>query len=169
MAVSKSDVTVSKGEVANLMVTLTPVNGFKLPVNLTCSGLPVGTTCNFTPPTVTPNGAPASSTLSILVGSSPAAAAQNRLPGGSSGGMVAFGLAMPWGLISLLGLSKRKNRSRMTGWPIRLMVTAALIAGSLWMSGCGYSTNGSVFTMTLTGAGQNVPTQTSQVTVSIAP
>ena len=169
MAVSNSDVRVMQGQVANLTVTLTPVNGFNMPVNLACSGLPVGTTCSFSPPTVTPNGAPASSTLSILVASPPTAAARIRVPGGSTGGMLTFGLVAPWGLISLLGLPKRKNRSRGAKWPIRLVVTAALIAGSLWMSGCGYSVDGSVFTMTLTAAGNNVPTQTSQVTVSIVP
>ena len=83
--------------------------------------------------------------------------------------MLAFGLAMPWGIFTLLGFSKRKDRSRIKRWPIRLVMTAALIAGSLWMSGCGYSTNGSIFTMTLTAAGDNVQTQTSQITVSIAP
>jgi hypothetical protein len=168
MAVSNSDVSVTRGKVANLTVTLTPVNGFNMPVSLSCSGLPAGTTCSFSQTTVTPNGAPASSTLSILVASS-TTAAENRAPGGRSGGRLAFGLVMPWGLISLLGLSKRKNRSRFAGWPIRLVVTAALIAGSLWMSGCGYTVNGSAFTMTLTAGGQNVPTQTSQITVNIAP
>jgi phage baseplate assembly protein gpV len=168
MAVSKSDLTVGKGQIANLAVILTPVNGFKLPVTLTCSGLPAGTSCSFSPPTVTFAGAPVSSTLSIQV-DSPPAAAQNRSPSGSSGRMLAFALAMPWGIFSLLGLSKRRNRSRVAAWSIRLAVAAALIAGSLWMSGCGYSTNGSVFTMTLTAAADNVTPQTSQVTVSIMP
>jgi hypothetical protein len=130
--------------------------------------MPAGTTCSFSPPTVTPNGAPVASTLSILVGS-PAASALNRAPGGAPTGRLALGLVMPWGLISLLGLSKRRNRSRVAAWCVRLAVATVLIAGSLWMSGCGYSVNGSVFTMTLTAAGQNVPTQTSQITVSVAP
>ena len=77
MTVSNSDVTVSKGQVANLTVTLTPVNGFKMPVNLTCSGMPAGTTCSFSPPTVTPDGAPVSSTLSILVGVSDGVCAES--------------------------------------------------------------------------------------------
>jgi hypothetical protein len=66
-------------------------------------------------------------------------------------------------------LSSRAVEAKESVACVRLAVATVLIAGSLWMSGCGYSVNGSVFTMTLTAAGQNVPTQTSQITVSVAP
>ncbi len=168
MVVSSSDVVVTRGEVANLTVTLTPQNGFSTPVNLTCSGLPAGSSCSFNPATVTPAGKPVSSTLSILAAAAPTTTSENRTPQRSSHGRLALGLVMPWGMLSLLGLSRRKNRSRLAAWSMRLGMAAILAAGSLWMSGCGYSVNGSVFTMTLTSSGANAPTHTSQITVTIA-
>ena len=167
MAVSSSDVVLTRGEVANLTVTLTPQNGFNTSVNLTCSGLPAGATCNFNPATITPAGKPVSSTLSILA-AVPPVTSENRAPQGSNRGRLALGLVMPWGMLSLIGLAKRKNRSRCAIWLVRIAAAAVLVAGSLWMSGCGYSVNGSVFTMTLTSSGANAPTHTSQITVTIA-
>lgn len=167
MAVSTSDVSVSRGQVANLTLTVTPLNGFNAPVQLSCSGLPAGTTCKFDPPVITPDGAPVSSTLSILVAPQPSATAQNKMPQASSRGRTDLGLVMPWGILSLMGLSRR--RSRVRGKGIRMVLLAVLLAGSLWISGCGYSVNGSIFTMTLTSSGANAPTQTTHVTVSIVP
>jgi hypothetical protein len=168
LSVSSSDITVTRGQIANLMVTLSPQNGFNSPVNLTCSGMPAGTSCTFSPATVTPNGTPVSSTVSISAASS-ADAALNNTPQDGYQGKLALGLVMPWGILSLLGLSKRRKRSPLAAWSIRIAMAAVLAGGALWMSGCGYTSNSDTFTMTLTSAGANVPTHSSQVTVSIMP
>ena len=58
MVVSSSSLSLIPGTPSNLTVTLVPLNGFNLPISLSCSGLPQGTTCKFSPASVTPNGAP---------------------------------------------------------------------------------------------------------------
>jgi hypothetical protein len=166
LSVSSSDVTVTPGEVANLTVTVTPENGFNTPIDLACSGMPAGMSCSFSPPTVTPDGKPVSSTLSILSNANTASAQRDNQ--GLPGHNLALGLVMPWGILSLLGLKRRGSRSRRSFWAGRVAVAATLILGSIWVSGCGYQVNGSVFTMTVTSSGRNVPTQTSQVIVNIS-
>jgi hypothetical protein len=93
--------------------------------------------------------------------------APRQAPLGAPGGRLAFGWVMPWGFISLLGLKKMRKRSLIAQWWFRLAVAAALTAGSLWVSGCGYSpnTSGAKFTLTLTASASNTETHTSQVTV----
>lgn len=170
MTLSASDVRVKRGQVANLTVTLTPLNGFHQPVHLSCSGMLPGTNCSFSPAVVTPNGKPVSSTLSILAQPpSGNMKAEVSAPGhGSLAQKVAFGALMPWGILALFGL-RRKRRSRFATWAVRLGLVAALIVGSFWMSGCGYSMNQSAFTMTVTSSGHNIPTHTSKVTVNVVP
>jgi hypothetical protein len=166
LSVSSSDVTVTPGDIANLTVTVTPENGFNATINLACSGMPEGMSCNFNPPSVTPNGKPVSSTLSIVSNAEVASGQKDNhgLPGRN----LAIGLVMPWGILSLLGLKRRQKRSHRSFWVGRVAIVAALIVGSIWASGCGYQVNGSVFTMTVTSSGKNVPTQTSKVIVNIS-
>jgi Bacterial Ig-like domain (group 3) len=164
MVVNAASVNLAPGQPSSLTVTLIPKNGFNQPIELSCSGLPQGTTCSFNPATVTPNGAPVMSTVTMMV---PAqmALAPRQAPRSGLGGVLAFG--MPWGFISLLGLAKTRKRSQIAQWWIRLMVAAAFIAGSLWVSGCGYSANGRSFTVTLTASASHAQTHTSQVTVLV--
>ncbi|HEV2418706.1 MAG TPA: SBBP repeat-containing protein [Terriglobia bacterium] len=55
------------GQSSTYTVTVSSVNGFNLPVSLSCSnGLPANASCTFTPATVTPGpGSPQTSTLTI--------------------------------------------------------------------------------------------------------
>jgi hypothetical protein len=82
---------------------------------------------------------------------------------------LAFGWVMPWGFISLLGLAKTRKRSQIAQWSFRLVVAAAFIAGSMWVSGCGYSANanGARFTVTLTASASSTQTHSSQITVQV--
>ena len=166
MVISSPNVSLTPGQASTLTVTLIPENGFNLPISLSCSGLPQGTTCSFDPANVTPSGAPVMSTVTMMA---PAqmAIAPKQAPHGVPGGRLAFGWVMPWGFIPLLGLAKKRRRSQLARWSFRLAVVAALTAGSLWVSGCGYSANGSVFTVTITAAASNALTHTSQVTVNL--
>ena len=166
MVISSPNLSLIPGQPSTLTVTLIPENGFNLPIGLSCSGLPAGTTCSFNPANVTPSGAPVMSTVTMMVPTQ-MAIAPKQVPHGVPGGRLAFGWVMPWGFIPLLGLAKKRRRSQLARWSFRLAVVAALTAGSLWVSGCGYSANGSAFTVTITAAASNALTHTSQVTVNI--
>ena len=166
MVVSATSLNLTQGAPSSLLVTLIPENGFNLPINLTCSGLPKGTTCAFTPSTVTPNGAPVVSTVTIMFPMQ-VAGAPGQLPPGTPGGGLEFGWVMPWGFISLLGLAETRRRSRMARWALRSAMAAAFIAGTVWVSGCGYSSNGGQYLVTLTASASNAQTHTSQITVHI--
>jgi hypothetical protein len=165
MVVSATSVNLAPGQPSSLTVTLIPEDGFNQPIDLTCSGLPQGTTCSFNPATVTPNGAPVMSTVTMMIPVQTALAprqAPHSVPGG---GTLAFGWVMPWGFISLLGLAKTRKRSQIAQWSFRLVVAAAFIAGSLWVSGCGYSANSRSYAVTLTASTSHAQTHTSQITV----
>ncbi|MGH9377868.1 MAG: hypothetical protein ACRD1I_03620, partial [Terriglobia bacterium] len=58
---------IAAGQTGTYTVTVSSVNGFNLPVALSCSnGLPANATCSFSPATVTPGpGSPQTSTLTI--------------------------------------------------------------------------------------------------------
>ena len=170
MVVSNSDLTLAPGQASAVTVTLIPYNGFKLPITLKCSGMPQGTTCTFNPPTVTPDGAPVFSSVTISASNvmgTGSASTRDPLPG--PGRKLAFGWVMPWGFIPLLGLAKRRRRSQIARWSFRLAVVAALTAGTLWVSGCGYSANSAKFAVTLTASASNAETHSSQITINIQP
>jgi hypothetical protein len=97
------------------------------------------------------------------------ALAPGQAPHRGPGGPLAFGWVMPWGFISLLGLARTRKRPQIAQWLFRLVVAAAFIAGSLWVSGCGYSsnTNGAGFTVTLTASASSAQTHTAQVAVHV--
>jgi len=166
MVISSPSVSLTPGQPSTLTVTLIPENGFNLPISLSCSGLPSGTSCSFNPAIVTPSGAAVMSTVTMMAPVQMATSSK-QAPHGVPGGRLAFGWVMPWGFIPLLGLAKKRRRSQLARWCFRLAVVAALTAGSLWVSGCGYSGNGSAFNVTITAAASNALTHTSQVTVNI--
>jgi hypothetical protein len=166
MVISSPSLSLTPGQPSSLTVTLIPENGFNLPINLSCSGLPSGTTCSFSPANLTPNGAPVMSTVTMMVPTQ-LALAPKQAPHGGAAGRLAFGWVMPWGFIPLLGLAKKRRRSQLARWSYRVAVVAALTAGSLWVSGCGYSSKGSAFNVTITAAASNALTHTSQVTVNL--
>ena len=164
MVVSANSVNLNPGRPSSLTVTLIPENGFNQPIDLTCSGLPQGTTCIFDPATVSPNGAPVMSTVTMMVPTQ-AALAPRQAPHGVPGGPLTFGWVMPWGFFSLLGLSKTRRRSQIAQWTVRLVVVAAFIVGSLWVSGCGYTANSRSYTVTLTASTPHAQTHSAQITV----
>jgi hypothetical protein len=168
MVVSASSVNLTPGQQSSLTVTLIPEGGFNQPIKLSCSGLPQGTTCAFSPATVTLGGVPVMSTVTMMFPAQ-VALAPGQAPHRGQGGTLAFGWVMPWGFISLLGLAGTRKRTQVAQWLFRLVVAAAFIAGSLWVSGCGYSsnTNGAAFTVTLTAAASSAHTHTAQVAVHV--
>jgi Bacterial Ig-like domain (group 3)/Chitobiase/beta-hexosaminidase C-terminal domain len=170
MVVDNSTVTLTPGQPSTLMVTLIPLNGFNLPIALKCTGMPQGATCAFSPANVTPSGAPVFSTVTV---SAPEQNGQWASTTGTRamgrGGNLVLGWVVPWGFIPLLGLARRRSRSQIARWSFRVAVAAALTAGSLWVSGCGYSAKASTFAMTITASASNAETHSAQITVNIQP
>ncbi len=180
IALSNSTLTLTVGQTSTLTITLTPANGFNSQINLGCSGMPTGVTCSVAPAAVTPSGAPVTSTVSILA-TSASAFMPNHAPPGEPGGRLAFGWVMPWGFISLLGLGRARKRSQIFEWSFRGALAAVLIAGSLFISGCGggSSSSGSgsgsgnstsaptSFTLTIISTAPGTPAQNAQITVNV--
>jgi hypothetical protein len=138
--------------------------------------LPAGATCTFSPASVTPSGGPVTSTVSIMAPSQ-SALLPNRAPAGAPQERLAFGWVMPWGFISLLGLGRARKRSRIGEWSFRVALGASLIAGSLWVAGCGGGSSSmsggggnntpTTFTLTITSSATGAQSQTAQVTVNL--
>jgi hypothetical protein len=178
MTVSSATLNLTAGQASTLTVTLTPANGFNSAISLSCSGLPSGATCTFSPASVTPSGGPVTSTVSVMAPSQ-SALLPNRAPAGTPQERLAFGWVMPWGFISLLGLGRARKRSRIGEWSFRVALGASLIAGSLWVAGCGGGSSSmsggggnntpttTTFTLTITSAATGVQSQTAQVTVNL--
>jgi hypothetical protein len=139
---SPASITVSSGGQQNIMITVTPANGFRSAVSFACSGQPAGAYCSFSPTTVTPeNGAAASTTLTYHAQTLSASLLHNSRP-------VLPGTALAFA-VCLFGWRKRRSLALL----IMLAVTAA---GANLLSGCGSASN----------SGTSVAPTTSTVTVT---
>lgn len=92
-------------------ITITPVDGFSLPVSFECDDLPAGASCAFSPTTVAPNGAPAKDTLTVSYSNTAASLHHAPSP------FVPAGIAACT-LLCCIGLRKR---------PLLLMAVLAVI------------------------------------------
>lgn len=97
--------TVNAGQPASTTVTVTPGNGFKDTVALSCAGLPAGASCSFAPASLVVNGSAIISTVTISTAAKAAAVAgpvDGRGPGtGTTSAILAAGallLALGWSL-----------------------------------------------------------------------
>lgn len=135
LAVSPSSDSVSAGSSAAYDLSLTPINGFNLPVSITCSGAPSQATCSASPSSFTPSvGSSSSISISVATsaGSAPPFAGMTHAPGGSPGlGLVALGLL-------LLAFLKRwpGHSLRSKAWTLasKIMFAGAL---AVLLAGCG--------------------------------
>ncbi|MGD0729940.1 MAG: FG-GAP-like repeat-containing protein [Terracidiphilus sp.] len=116
--------TVYTGLSASYTVTVTPSADFNLPVALSCSQLPANTTCSFSPAGVTGGSGTA---ILVVHTSAPSPSAATS----------ALSLRTPFALVAglILMFIPRRPRRR-TGWPLLLMLLAALAAGAA-IAGCG--------------------------------
>lgn len=71
LSVSAPSLAVSGGQSASLVLTVTPINGFSLPVDLTISGLPTGVTATIVPSTVATTSGAATAFLNLTVSRKP--------------------------------------------------------------------------------------------------
>lgn len=66
MAATPASATIDAGQAAKYTLTVTPVNGFAMPVSLACSGAPKGTSCSFSSSTLQVSASgPAQATLTV--------------------------------------------------------------------------------------------------------
>ncbi len=84
IACSPSSLTIGAGSNGNTTCTLTSINGYATPVNLSCVGQPLGVTCGFSVNPVTPTGG---STLTLTVAGSQAAGTFNFQVRGTDGSL----------------------------------------------------------------------------------
>jgi hypothetical protein len=70
LTATPSGTTVRSGNSATYTISVSPTNGFNLPVLLSCPaafpGIPIGTTCFWSPPSVVPSGVVGSTVTSTL-------------------------------------------------------------------------------------------------------
>jgi hypothetical protein len=165
--------TVSPGASGTSTITLTSIDGYASPVNLTCavtgggSPLPACSVTGTTP--VTPVASPgATSTVTIATtGASAALVRPSKF---------FYGMWLPIVGLSLIGMgfsSARSRRKKMLGF----LMVAMVMAGLLLMPGCGgSSSNGGGctgctpagnYTVTITGTGTDASTTTHSTTVTL--
>lgn len=131
--VSPGGSSIQAGQSASYTVTVTPLNGFNLPVSLGCSGAPQGATCSFSSSTVQVTAsAPVQDTLSVQT-------TTRSLVGPPSGGLpvlpVPWFTVLAWGLLLAFGFSATSGR----GGPraVVLRMASAVLLISLVVTSCG--------------------------------
>lgn len=127
-----SSATVTPGQTATFVLTITPENGFSNLITLTCSGEPDNTsTCTFNPANILPTGTAAvTSTLQITTQAASGTSAWLH----RSGDHTAYAIVLP-GLLALVGLGTLRRRSGIA--TLRVMGFVALLAASsIGLSSC---------------------------------
>jgi len=130
-------VGLQSGEV---LISVTPQNGFASATTFSCSGLPPGGSCSFAPASVTPSGAVATSTLTVSSSTNTGALQRHSdpwLPAEIPGATMALALCC-------FGWRKRR------GAKLWLMVTATASLGAALLIGCGGSSTPAPVTSTVT-------------------
>lgn len=140
LTANPTSASVSPGGYANIILTITPQNGFDDMVTLSCSGYPALSACTFSPTTLTPpvdsttgQPLPINSTLQITT---QAASGKNSSailwPG--SGQHIAFAIVLP-GLFALIGLGVIRRRSGINTYRV-IGIVALLAATTLGLGAC---------------------------------
>ena len=167
--------TVAPGSSATSTVTLTAINGYASPVNLTCavtgSGSPLPACGSFSPASpITPTAGGAQTMLTITT--SGAAAAMVRPS------KFFYAMWLPIAGISLIGMgfsSARSRRKKLLGFLMVGMVMAALFlmpacsssSTSTPPGGCTTCTPAGNYTVTITGTGTDSATTTHSAAVTL--
>jgi glycosyl hydrolase family 44/Big-like domain-containing protein len=188
LSMSSSALTVVAGATGNLTLTVTPENGFKSPVTLTCSGLPTGASCAFSPATVTTTTGPVSTALTIQA---PMANAtdSNELgdvlrigsgfarPGPSiqifALWIFTLGFAATFGIFGSAARTSLATNTRLTQHFVAFVIVAAILgtvscAGTTPQKQPPPSQN-KVYTITVTASAANTPVHTESLTLTITP
>jgi hypothetical protein len=147
---SPATATITAGQSATTVLTITPVGGYSGTINFSCNSLPSKATCTFSPASVSPGGKVVTSMLTIST-SAPATSMIRKTAGPLEG----FALA---GLLGLTLWPKRIWKSHRR-W-IRLSMMLLLVGGGLiGLSGCNSSAHTTV---------PGTPAGPQNITVSVA-
>jgi Beta-propeller repeat/Cep192 domain 4 len=175
LAASPASDSVQAGQTAKYTLTVTPLNGFDMPVSLACSGVPKGATCSFSSSTVQePASGSAQATLSVHT------TARSLVFPPPSGGwpgrpLPCFPAYLGCAFLALALLSAGVRRH-----PLVVAIRAASLALliCLAMAACGGGAGGGVspgtnngtpagtYALTITATAQSL-SHTSQVTVQV--
>ncbi len=152
--------SVETGGSANILVRVSPENGFNQAVQLTCANLPAQATCTFAASTIAAGGGTTTMKLTTLA----PADCGSSTPYGQSSSLPYTGPVLAGLLIFLLP----KRRRALKGLLILLAMT-----GALTMTGCGACTNlgtrPGTYTIQITGTslGSNQVTVTQSVQITV--
>lgn len=164
LTVGPQALRVGVGYTGSLTVTITSINGFSAPVNLSCGPLPRESTCTFLAPAI--NGA---GVTTLFVATTAPHSCNNSQPyflGSNTGfGMRSLALPVMAGLFALCLPGRRKL--------LRGLVMVLLGVGAMSVSGCGNCTDLATrpgtyhFTVNATAAGSSGQTQSQTVTMDV--
>jgi glycosyl hydrolase family 44/Big-like domain-containing protein len=172
LSASKSSLTVAHGAAGTLSITVTPANGFKQSLGLTCSGLPAGGSCSFNPPAVNPSGGAVATTLTVQAPASTGAGIPSNRPLPLSRNTALYIFAM-----ALAGIAAAVAKRRSEGSAARCVtafLTFALFAALLVTASCAGSvgqntSQPATYIVTVTASAANAPTHTLQFTLEVTP
>ncbi len=172
LALSNAALSIAPDASGTLNITVTPKNGFKQALGLSCSGLPAGGTSTFNPRTLNP--AQGSTTATLSVQAPAAAGAASSLKGLFSGSRRAPLCAL---VVILAGFTvvAAKKRSAM-GSPRRVPAFLATIMFAMILvnAGCAAytaqkATQATSYEITVTASATGAPTHAQQFTLTITP
>ena len=155
LAASPSTATVTAGNSATFMLTVTPQNNFVQTITFSCPGLSSSLQCTFAPATVTPASAPVNSTLTVTTSSTSADARPIDLrPWNVTAGVITTALLL-W--------PYRRRR-----WQKAVVLSLLFLMAGIALTGC--STNNFVsksqtYTVNVTATGGGV-SQSSTISLT---
>ncbi|HET7100285.1 MAG TPA: choice-of-anchor D domain-containing protein, partial [Terriglobia bacterium] len=175
LAASPASASIQAGQAANYTLTVTPLNGFDVPVSLACSGVPGGTTCLFSSSTVQVS-ASGSAQATLTVQTTARSLAYPPSTGWRGRPFAWFPAWLACAFLALLLLSSGVRR-RKAAVAIRAASLALLIC--LVMAACGGGAGGGgvspasnsgtpagTFTLDITATAQSL-SHSSQVTLQV--
>lgn len=154
--------SIQAGQSASYSMTITPLNGFNLPVSLGCSGAPQGATCSFSSSTLQVSAsAPVQDNLTVRT------TARSLLGPGSGdwrGRPIPLIGVLAWCIFLAFGLSSARVRNQ---WLIVAFRTAsAVLLVSLALTSCGGGGGGGGGTPTPSNTGTPAGTYTLAITAT---
>jgi len=164
--------TISVGQSSSVTIDVTGQNGFTDPVNLRCDGAPAGATCAITPSSVIPSSTGTPATMTITVGSRPAA----KLPAQPAKGKSAT--PMSWlgmssitlGMVLLVSFSSGTHRKVVAKTLLLTILGIAISCGGGSTSGGGGGGGGgggTTFSVTVQASADTVTKDIGTVRVTV--
>lgn len=119
VSASPQSATITAGQSATFVFTVTPSGGFSSPVSFACGTLPMGANCTFSQTSVTPNGAPITDTL-IISTTAPHTATLVVPPSPPGFNSWLLAVTFTFGLVMTLAMWKGTRGMRLIAAPVAL-------------------------------------------------